>query len=234
MAPDEKTDPGMKTIVLIEDDEISRLFLVEALSLLPVRVAVCVCFSDAGVYFNSQNADLIISDVNLPDGDLFSHCRIFPPDVPILVTSAGLSDAALQRLQALGYNNILNKPMTLQTLHAAIRQQLALPDTTSTPEPLWDRQKTGMALGRNPAALAQLKGMFESELRQMTTELQALFKQGEHKAMHDILHKLKASCGFLGASRLLQACIVLDGQLSQPNLEAFLQVAELTLATPDG
>jgi len=233
MAPDEKTDPGMKTILLIEDDEISRVFLSEAISLLPVRLAVCGSFSEAEAYFKCQNADLIISDVHLPDGDLHSHYRAFPQSLPVLVTSAGLSETALHGLQALGYGNILNKPMSLQVLHSAIRQQLAIPVEASTQAPLWDRQKSGSVLGRNPAALAQLKGMFDTELRQMRSELQALFEQGKYSAMHDILHKLKASCGFLGASRLLQACANLDEQLNPSNLEAFLQVADQTLAAPD-
>lgn len=233
MASDEKTAPGMRTILLIEDDEISRLFLAEAISQLPVRVAICTCFADAEVYLQTGKADLIISDVNLPDGDLSRQWRIFPHDVPVLVTSAGMNEAALQSLHSLGFTAILSKPMSIQALHTAIRQRLSLPEISTVQVPLWDSQKTGKVVGRNPAALAQLKGMFETELRQMIVDLQTLFDKREHQAMHDNLHKLKASCGFLGASRLLQACSALDENLSQSNLEAFLQVAEQTLAVQD-
>jgi HPt (histidine-containing phosphotransfer) domain-containing protein len=60
--------------------------------------------------------------------------------------------------------------------------------------------------------------MFIRELPVATLEIQAAFISGNLTAMHDTLHKLKASCGFLGVEHLLAACHRLD---QTPCLETF-------------
>jgi HPt (histidine-containing phosphotransfer) domain-containing protein len=48
-------------------------------------------------------------------------------------------------------------------------------------------------------------------------------------AMHDILHKLKASCGFLGVEHLLAACHRLDQTPSMETFAAFQSSVAETL-----
>lgn len=195
----------MTAILLIEDDEISRAYLGEAIGRLPVRWQACAGFREAAEALANARFDLIVSDLNLPDGDLFGALTGFPAGVPVLATSAELDAGTRGRLLAAGAAEALAKPMPVAELHAAIRRLCNLDDT-----PLWSPDKALRALAHNPQAVASLKALFRAEVPSMLAAVRAALEAGDRKALGDVLHKLKASCGFLGAERLLAECKALE------------------------
>lgn len=215
----------MKTsILLIEDDEISRFYLSEAIALLDVELTVCPDFASGRTAMRTKPPALIISDLNLPDGALVDMAGEFPAGIPILAISADLTPAIRERLAAIRIRDVMAKPMSVAELHDGIRRLCG-----SAPG-LWNQEKALKALGGSVAALRSMRAMFIAELPPAAQGIQAAFDAGDTKALHDALHKLKASCGFLGAERLLEACRLLDQDLSSASVSAFQKTMADTLA----
>jgi DNA-binding NtrC family response regulator len=219
----------MKTLLLIEDDDISRRFLTEAITLLPVVWHACTGFSEAGRLCSERHYDLIITDVNAQDGSLFECIGLLPDSCKKLAISAGLDAETNRQLHAIGVQESLEKPLTIAALHSAIGRLLDDGQYASAPLPIWDHETALKALGHNERILATLKEMFRQELPVMIGQIDLALINGDHADIHATLHKLKASCGFLGAKELLDLCNRLDAEINQANLLAFKAGAARTL-----
>lgn len=215
----------MKTsILLIEDDEISRFYLSEAISRLDVELTACPDLASGWLAARTKPMSLIISDLHLPDGRLLDRAAAFPAGIPILAISADVTPAIREHLAAMGIRDVLAKPMPVAELHDAIHRLCA-----SAAE-LWNREKALKALGGSVPALRSMRVMFIAELAPAAKGIQAAFDAGDTKALQDALHKLKASCGFLGAERLLAACRALDQDPSAVSVSDFQTTLADTLA----
>lgn len=220
----------MKRILVVEDDDISRKFMTEAISLLPLEWLACSGFSEAHRLCRSHRFDLIISDINTADGCLYEHAGQLPDDCRKLAVSAELTPACSVRLKALGVHETLAKPMTIADLHQAVARLLESHDDGVMLLPVWDHAQALAALGHNERILASLKEMFKQELPTMIDQVERAFTTGEFGEIQATLHKLKASCGFLGAKRLLDECNRLDADINRRNLEGFAAAGRLTLS----
>lgn len=220
----------MKRILVVEDDDISRKFMTEAISLLPLEWLACSGFSEAHRLCRSHRFDLIISDINTADGCLYEHAGQLPDDCRKLAVSAELTPACSARLQTLGVHETLTKPMTIAALHQAVARLLESHDDGLPILPVWDHAQALAALGHNERILASLKDMFKQELPAMIDQVEHAFAAGEFDEIQATLHKLKASCGFLGAKRLLDACNRLDADINQRNLDGFAAAGRMTLS----
>lgn len=220
----------MKRILVIEDDDISRKFMTEAISLLPVEWLACSGFSEAHRLCRSHRFDLVISDINTADGCLYEHAVQFPEYCRKLAVSAELTPACSARLQALGVHETLAKPMSIAALHQAIARLLEDYEDALQTLPVWDHAQALAALGHNERILASLKDMFRHELPGMIEQIERAYAIGEFGEIQATLHKLKASCGFLGAKRLLEECVKLDADINQRNLEGFTAAGRMTLS----
>lgn len=80
----------------------------------------------------------IITDLQMPNMNglrFVSSLRQILPNIPILVTSGGMEDAAVQEFQTLGVTRRLNKPYSEHQLADALKNLLS-PEETSDPLPL--------------------------------------------------------------------------------------------------
>jgi DNA-binding response OmpR family regulator len=216
----------MHSILLIEDDAISQKFLTEAITLLPVNLMACTGFGEAEHLCRRYPFDLIISDIHASDGQLYEHVQRLTDIAKILAISAEITPETIEYLQRFGIERVLVKPITITTLHQTITQLLACNSTTIL---YWDKDKALAALDHNEQILTSLKSMFKAELPPMSVHIQFAFEHDEFDALHTMLHKLKASCGLLGASRLLQECTRLDSEVSKQNLDRFMDATKYTL-----
>lgn len=219
----------MKSVMLIEDNEISLYFMTEAISLLPVQLYTCKSFAEAKTEFQNQQFDLIISDINLGDGSLFHAAALFPAHAKKIAISAEITPSIATQLTAIGIHRSLAKPMSIAQLQQAIVTELSLDTTLASETALWDTQKALLALGNNLESLNILKSLFKAELPSMLEQISQSYILGDFSKISDILHKLKASCGFLGANKLLAECDALDSNICQERIDYFQKIALQTL-----
>jgi CheY-like chemotaxis protein len=220
----------MKLILLIEDDDITRIYLSEALKGPDTNVITCIDFAQAIALCNSHFFDLIVSDIQLGNDTLFDKHMDLPSDVPILATSADLSTLTRTRLMQIGIDNHLAKPAAIVEIQYAVNRILWLDDDADHVL-LWNETRALNALGGNAETLIRLKNLFKEELPAMDEQIKRALAAGEMDKVRAILHKLKASCGFLGATRLLHYCHALDSEPSMKLYEPFNQALKDTLAT---
>lgn len=114
------------TVLLVEDDDILRLLITEALSMLPVKVIACPCADDAlQILEKAQMVNLVLTDICMPgqlDGwDLANVIWTRWPHLPVVLTSGHrhLTCEDLPQQSA-----FIPKPWTLETLYETVQARL--------------------------------------------------------------------------------------------------------------
>ena len=112
-----------RTILLVDDDPLILELGRELLEYLGYRVETAAEAVQALEVFQSQGADLVILDYQLPGADgyqLLQGLRALAAGVRVLVASGFLSNRDLARLQAGGIQGIIYKPFRLAELQRQI------------------------------------------------------------------------------------------------------------------
>lgn len=184
-------------LLLLEDDPVSAASLAAGLAALPADVEHAGSIAEARERARAGGHALWLFDLQLPDGRgdaLLAELREAGLDTPALALSA--DDGA----SAPGFLRILPKPIELAALRRAVAS--ALPPEALPP---WDEAAGLAAVAGQATALAQLRTLFLDELPGMRDQVRAACAAGDHAQARSVLHRLKASCGFVGALPLLDA-----------------------------
>jgi DNA-binding response OmpR family regulator len=232
-------------ILLVEDDPVTRAFLTAAAEALPARVDAVDCLAAARDRIRTQTYDLWLVDANLPDGQ--GAMLLEEPQrqgTTVLAHTAACEQDTLARLREAGFADVLVKPLTATALQAAIRSATtsegvsssfnadALANDRTDTLPLWDDAKALTALNGQRAHVDALRGLFLEELPATRDTIAAAAHDRDLDAMRASLHRLRASCGFVGATRLDATVAVLHGAPDSPEaLADFLAVAQDTLSS---
>jgi len=227
------TTPLPPRILLVEDDAVSRTFLGAAAGALPAIVDAADSMAAAITLVHANPYDLWLFDANLPDGsgvELLARLRVRDSSTPALAhTAAGDPDVS-RMLRDSGFQQVLVKPLPTSAVQAALRQALGLGSEAQPPggETVgdWDDDTAARALNGNREHIAALRKLFLAELPAVSERVRNAFRNEDFRGLHDELHRLRASCGFVGAIRLQQAVQALgDDDRSHERLR------ELTLAS---
>ncbi|MFT3756315.1 MAG: response regulator [Pseudoxanthomonas sp.] len=232
----------MTRLLLVEDDPISRAWLAAVLETLPATVNTAGSLAAARSGDISQ--DLWLLDANLPDGSgtvLLAELRRQRPATPALAHTADTSAGMRQQLLQAGFAAVLAKPLEAEALLAAVRQALALTAAPVTPAPaastdlpVWDDALALAALNGHAENVAALRGLFLAELPKQHAAILAAAASGDTPALHAELHRLRASCGFVGAARLQAVAMAFDQTLPETSLlEEFSEALQQILPTSD-
>ncbi len=202
--------PGrLPRLLLVEDDPVSAGFLHDAASALPALVDVAATMADALALARLRPHDLYLIDANLPDGRgemLLQVLREAGLMSPALAHTAAQDDGMRERMQSLGFLGVLHKPIGVGELLEALRGHL--PDqrrVTASTLPDWDDAGALAALGGQQAHVEALRRLFLQELPGQRERIVAAVEARDEAGVRGELHRLVASCGFIGAARLGQA-----------------------------
>ena len=214
-------------LLLVEDDPTSRSFLEDALGNVPAVVDSTSDIASALVLARLHCHALWIVDAHLPDGDGNDCLRALRSiaDTTALAITASTVREELDALCDAGFIEVLCKPVSVALLCTTVRRLTGhAPQGIREPSPgklpVWDEQQALSAIGGDRAALLKLRNLFQAELPSLVDELHAARRAGDKNAAQAVLHKLKASCGFVGAARLYRAV----DALAQSPLDAQLTV----------
>lgn len=230
------TDP-LPRVLLVEDDPVSATFLQAALERLPSRVDIAPTCSRARGLARAGDHALLVFDANLPDGRgdaLLATLRAAGVQAPAIAHTAAREAEEHERLLAAGFLEVLVKPLSAAEVLASARIALGLgapavqAPAAAQEAPLWDDAAALESLLGDRAHLDALRRMFVVELRSMRAGIAAALRADDQRTMRSVLHRLRASCGFVGAARLGAAA----AELSEGRLEwqAFDEIAARTLA----
>ncbi|MFC7520375.1 response regulator [Xanthomonas populi] len=226
-------------LLLVEDDPISRGFIQAVLEDLPARVDCADSLSSGLDSARERRHDLWLIDVNLPDGtgsDLLRALRLLHPGVPALAHTAGGSMTMQCSLQSDGFLEMLVKPLSSERLLQAVRRglargrySLAAVGVVDIAASDWDEAAALSALNGQQHHLNALRELFLTELPITRDAVDSALQISDELALRNHLHRLQASCGFVGAARLAGAIRLLrdDPQSSTAQTQFHAAVAAL-------
>jgi CheY-like chemotaxis protein len=188
-------------LLLVEDDAVTAAFLVQALAPLPLRLALAGDLAQARALADGGEA-LWLFDARLPDGrgdQLLAELRARGFTVPALALTAEDDPSALASLRAAGFAAVLGKPIAA----AALRQAVAA--AIGPAAPAWDDAAALAALGGEPGTVQALRRLFLKELPLQSAAVATAWSGQDDRGLREQLHRLKASCAFVGAAALLDS-----------------------------
>ncbi|PZO07297.1 MAG: hypothetical protein DCF27_11335 [Lysobacteraceae bacterium] len=188
-------------LLLLEDDPVSAAFLRQALAALPVEIEHAASLAAARRLADPGQA-LWLFDAHLPDGHggaLLRELRLGGLRVPALALTADDQPRLHEQLRQDGFQRVLAKPVSSTALQHAVREWLPAPAAG------WDDPMALTALGGSCEAVQSLRALFLAELPGQAADIAAALANGDQARAQAQLHRLKASCGFVGAAALLGA-----------------------------
>lgn len=116
----------MNYIMILEDDEELAFGMEMALKDKDFSFTVCNTVKDAAAALKSQTFDLLLLDVNLPDGSGFAFCQDIRREskVPIILLTARDMELDIVRGLECGADDYITKPFSTMVLRARIRALL--------------------------------------------------------------------------------------------------------------
>lgn len=243
-------DPALPRLLLLEDDPVSAAFLATALEALPARVDVAASLAEAEPLRDAGHA-LWLFDANLPDGTggaLLARWRMQGPATPALAHTADPRPEERDALIAAGFADVLRKPLSVAQLQEAVRRALHGVETSEATEHgarhdddgsaaslLWDDAAALRTLNGDASIVAAMRGLFLGELPAVRMRIADAFARADADALRAELHKLQASCGFVGAARVLAAVMALrEAPTSREAFARFEDATEGTMRAPPG
>jgi two-component system, cell cycle response regulator DivK len=112
-----------KTVLVVEDDDMSFLYLNQLFMLTKCNLVHARNGSEALERFGSRQPDLILMDILLPDMDgteVTRKIRQSNRDIPIIAQTAGKSSEEHDKAIKAGCSAVLIKPFTMEKLFEVI------------------------------------------------------------------------------------------------------------------
>ncbi|MGV8922819.1 MAG: response regulator [Thermomonas sp.] len=206
----ERFPVSMPRILLVEDDAISAAYLGEVAASLPAQVDVASSVAEALAIAAIHRHALLLIDAHLPDGrgaTLLQALRAQGVTAPALAHTAAAEVAIRDDLLAAGFADVLRKPLGMAELRQSLQRHL--PQAMATPValtdlPCWDDAAALAALGGQRTNVDALRGLFVEELPGQRHRITRACIEGNEAGVRDELHRLVASCGFVGAAQMGQ------------------------------
>lgn len=199
----------MQTLLFIEDDRDIRAALRLALEDEGYKVLESPDGQSGLKTFASENVDLVLLDLRLPDLSGFDVCRELRSKslVPIIMVTAQTDTHDLVAGLEAGADDYVTKPVVAKELAARIRAALRRTTLLSTSSATTDRFTVRDVEMRSDQGIV-LKGGIELPLTKTEYRLLCIFMENANKVLsRDQLLELVWGYEYLGDSRLVDAHI---------------------------
>lgn len=237
----------MPRVLLVEDDPVSRVVLEAAVA----RCGFAVDSADGVRAALSKAAparhSLWLIDAHLPDGtgiELLAALRAIDPEPAAIAHTASPDAGTGERLRCAGFVDVLVKPLAAQQIADALQGWLpasacpaaeaTAPETRCDEPPLWDDAAALRALNGQREHTSALRALFIGELAAAADRVAAALRRHDAAALRSELHRLRASCGFVGAARMGAAVRALEMHRDEDALHRFEATVDATLAAAAG
>ncbi len=239
---------------MADDDPVSLQFLVTALRELGCEPTGVVDGSEARAACAQTSFDLMLLDRRMPDlggAPLLRALRRLGHAATAIATSAELDSGMRAELDDAGYADAVAKPIGVEHLAALLSTHLPqwqpplagaagtapVPTADAMPlSPLLEDEEALASVGGDRRTLRALRGLFAKELETALPRITAMSADD----LDNWLHRLRASCRYCGATRLLRTAESVELRIKQqdgrdePGLDALIDAIAATISALDG
>jgi two-component system OmpR family response regulator len=197
-------------ILIVDDDAIALRFFEAALRDIGAETVSGEDGAAARAAVAKEAFNLLLIDRHLPDmsgESLLRALRDAGCTASAIATSAEVDDGILARMLDAAFDEVIAKPVSLKRLRDVVNRFGGGATLLNDDEAL-------RTLGGNRESLAALREMLAGELDALCdayTDIDTLDRQ----AIASRLHRLRASCGFCGASALARAAAETQSALNE-------------------
>ena len=128
-----ESETGALRIVYAEDDELVRATVTDMLTGFGAEVLVCENGAEAVLLCLSKRPDVALLDLTMPGMDGFDgaiRIRQNHGRIRLVALTGHTHPTSLEQAKAAGFDEVLTKPITLETIEGAVRRWSA--DSTRT------------------------------------------------------------------------------------------------------
>ncbi|MGA9333612.1 MAG: response regulator [Rudaea sp.] len=228
------TETHTANVLIADDDPVTLGFFQATLQQLGCRTVAVSSGSEALSAARRGRFDLFVLDRRMPDiggHQLLIKLRRESIRTPAIATSADVNPEAIQELTDCGFQAVIAKPLSCEQLRAALQRFLpGIPNFTATggsARSFLDDESALAASGGNRDIMQKLRCLLVAELEQLPNELERHRTHANKSTLREFLHRLRASCGFCGASALARATVRFDDALRESPQDTDLALTDL-------
>lgn len=231
------------TILLIEDDDATRTLIQEILEADDYIVIVSEN-TNLGLDLLKSSSPvpaLILMDWWTPGMSaeefirsktaLGEPCSAIPT---VLMTAASNTE---DKAQAVGACATLKKPFEVEDLRKVILEALSGSKATSYSQSIlsssevidWSYLRELKEMTGSDVAVKKILEVFKATAGDLVDEAYVELKKGENQKAREIIHRLKSSCGSIGATKLVRCCTHFETQAINEELADLIEEIRLNL-----
>ncbi len=228
-------------LMVVDDHEINREFLATALGPQVADLRLASSGPQAIAMAGRQHFDVILMDLHMPGMDgltALQTIRLQAKGRPLpkaIALTADTRPEERERLLSSGFDDFLNKPVSIGRLLDAIRalyepgvsESLAFHGVSEGGDLLEVRNALAAANG-DQALLARLQTTFAEQLPGEFEKLERLIDQQQFEQAAGLLHRWQGACGYTGTIRLKRYCERAHGRLLASVRPTGAELVELT------
>ena len=157
----------MKRILLVEDDALFNKTLVYNLTSEGWHITSALNANTAAILLAQAEYDMVLLDINLPDGSGYDLCRLIKaenPDTVVIFLTANDDERGQIRGYDAGAVDYITKPFSIRALLRKIRAMFTMLDRREPSEDIYDDGKLFLnfseqdsSLNKNPVSLSPME-----------------------------------------------------------------------------
>ncbi|MCD6045531.1 MAG: putative sensory histidine-kinase / response regulator [Gammaproteobacteria bacterium] len=216
--------PFQHRILLIEDDNVSLFAASEMLSRLTTMIDMARDVAEAIEQLNTVSYNLVIADINLPDGtgidiirSAYSAAESKNKTTPFVALTAHQDKNKHQAILESGFMEVATKPLSLARAYLFLERCSSLQKDKPVPAalPVIDLELGMKRMGaKNDEKAVIAIGMLVESLEEDILELKRLQASNNIIAVREILHKIKGGLEYSGVPRLQKQVDLLYSELN--------------------
>lgn len=248
-----QADSSLDPVLVVEDNEINRLFADALLRSLGYRVELASNGEEALEALSRTTYAVVLMDCHMPVMDGFEATRELRrrqadgPRVPVIAMTAGVLSEDRQRCLEAGMDDFVAKPVDVAALRQALEYWTVPPSSSPQPaEPAPTAPGDGVLDHERLAVLRELGapdgwGMLPAFARTFTAaaadraaRLRLLWERSDGAALAEAVHELRGAAATVGVAELARRCADLEQTLRGGGAAGADDVASLEQALDAG
>jgi PAS domain S-box-containing protein len=235
-------------ILVVEDNATNQLVARGYLEKMALAVDMANDGQEAIEKIESQDYDLVLMDLLMPNMDGFEATRRIRAlergrNLPIIAMTASAMQKDKDASDAAGMNGYISKPIRTEELISTLMTWVSprSDQLTSSPQPHspphldeairaalpdFDLNVTLGWLGGDRGLLNQILTSFQTDLVIISREIRAASEQGDWVVVKGILHKLKGTAGNMGALALYHQIVEFETDLMPRSMTGIAAVED--------